>query len=98
MPARYCRYHQKKEEKLIAVFAEANNTGDLSRNLSDAGNVLTKEKKHLKDFFYTRIRTTENVTAATSCSALYRNLQVRYSDIKVFDVLDADALNHATKK
>src|ERR1700753_1629199 len=54
---------KNENDRLIAVFAEATNTGDLSRNFSDAGAVLTKEKKHLKDFFYSRIQVAENVTA-----------------------------------
>jgi len=81
-----------EEQNFIAVFAQATNTGDLSFNFASANTVLEKEKKHLKSFFYTKIKTAENVTAATECSAMYKNIQVKYANVKMYDVLDADAL------
>jgi len=83
-----------EEQNFIAVFAQATNTGDLSFNFASANTVLEKEKKHLKNFFYTKIKTAENVTAATECSAMYKNIQVKYANVKMYDVLDADALSH----
>ena len=83
-----------EKETLIAVFAQGTNNGDLSANFASAANVLEKEKKHLKDLFYTKIKTTENLTAATPCSMLYKNIQVKYDNVKMYDVLDADALNN----
>lgn len=80
-------------ENYIAVFAQGTNNGDLSANFSDAMNVLEKEKKNLKSLFYNKIKTTENVTAATDCSSLYRNIQIKYQDVKMYDILDADALS-----
>jgi hypothetical protein len=85
---------KNEKETFIAVFAQAVNTGDLSFNFAAANTVLEKEKKHLKDFFFTKIKTAENVTAPTECSMLYKNLQVKYADVKMYDVLDADALNN----
>ncbi len=82
-----------EEEKLVAVFAQGTNNGDLSANFATANSVLEKEKKHMKAFFYTKIKTAENVTAPTPCSMLYKNIQVKYSNVKMYDVLDADALN-----
>lgn len=84
---------KNEKEAIIAVFAQATNNGDLSFGYASAMNVLDKEKKHLKDFFFTKIKTTENVTAATTCSMLYKNIQVKYADVKMYDVLDADALS-----
>jgi len=85
---------KNEKETFIAVFAQATNNGDLSFDFASATMVLEKEKKHLKDFFYTKIKTTENVTAATECSRLYKNIQVKYANVKMYDVLDADALNN----
>jgi hypothetical protein len=83
-----------ENEQFIAVFAQGTNNGDLSANFATAVNVLEKEKKHLKAFFYTKIKTTENVTAATECSKLYSNIQVKYNNVKMYDILDADALSN----
>ena len=83
-----------EKETTIAVFAQGTNNGDLSMNFAAAMTVLEKEKKHLKDFFFSKIKTAENVTAPTECSMLYKNIQVKYQDVKMYDVLDADALNN----
>ncbi|MEP6746219.1 MAG: hypothetical protein ABJB86_00760 [Bacteroidota bacterium] len=95
------RVESKNESAtFIAVFAQAVNTGDLTFNFASASTILEKEKQHLKDFFFTKIKTTENVTAATECSMLYKNIQVKYAGVKMYDVLDADALSNklVTKK
>jgi hypothetical protein len=83
-----------EKETFIAVFAQGTNSGDLSANFATAVTVLEKEKKHLKEFFYTKIKTAEAVTAATECSKLYSNIQVKYSNVKMYDMLDADALSN----
>ncbi|MEO6313923.1 MAG: hypothetical protein ABIU63_11320 [Chitinophagaceae bacterium] len=82
-----------ENEKLIAVFAQSTNNGELSADFATATSVLEKEKKHMKAFFYTKIKIAENVTAPTPCSTLYKNIQVKYSNVKMYDVLDADALS-----
>ncbi|HTE10104.1 MAG TPA: hypothetical protein VK645_04025 [Chitinophagaceae bacterium] len=86
-----------ENETLVAVFAQGTNNGDLSANFATAISVLEKEKKHMKAMFYTKIKTAENVTAATPCSKLYKNIQVKYASVKMYDVLDADALSLVTK-
>ena len=83
-----------EEQNFIAVFAQATNTGDLSFNFASANTVLEKEKKHLKTFFYTKIKIAENVTAATECSSLYKDIQVKYANVKMYDILDVDALSN----
>ena len=85
-------------EKLIAVFAQGTNTGDLSVAYAAATAVLQKEKKHLQGFFYSKVKTQENVNAASPCSLLYKNIKVKYDDVKMYDVLDADALSKIISK
>ncbi len=84
---------KNEEENFIAVFAQAVNTGDINGNLAAANSVLEKEKKHLKNLFYTKIQMAGNIGTATECSLLYKNIQAQYSQVKMYDVLDADALN-----
>ncbi|MEO5683133.1 MAG: hypothetical protein ABIQ88_10870 [Chitinophagaceae bacterium] len=83
-----------EKEQLIAVFAQGFNSGDTRADIALAGIVLDKEKKHLKSFFYSKIKIAGNIYAATGCSLLYKNIQSKYSNIKLYDVLDADALNN----
>lgn len=82
-----------EKEQLIAVFAEGTNHGDLSAAFSIGGSLLQKEKKHLENLFYTKVKLEEKITASTSCSLLYSNLKVKYDAVKMYEVLDADALN-----
>jgi len=81
-----------EKDKMIAVFAEATNTGDLSSRYSSAGAVLEKEKKHLKHLFYDKMEMAEQVSTPMPCDVLYRNLQVKYENIRLLSVLDVDAL------
>jgi hypothetical protein len=85
---------KNENEILIAVFAQGTNNGDLSANFASAASVVEKEKKHLKGMFYDKITTAEQVTAPTKCSQLYKNIQGKYDHVKMYDVLDADALNN----
>ena len=85
---------KNENETLIAVFAQGTNNGDLSANFAAASSVVEKEKKHLKGLFYDKITTTENATAPTACSQMYKNIQNKYANVKIYDVLDADALNN----
>jgi len=82
------------KEQLVAVFAQATNDGALNADFAAANSVLEKEKKHMKLFFYSSIKVAGTVTAPTPCSQLYKNIQVKYSNIKMYDVLDADALTN----
>lgn len=86
-----------EEEKFVAVFAQGTNNGDLSANFATASSIVEKEKKHMKAFFYSKIKTAENVTAATPCSQLYKNIQVKYANVKMYDILDADQLSKVSK-
>ncbi len=82
-----------EQQQYIAVFAQGTNTGDLTANFNTASNILQKEKKHLNNFFYTKIKVKENLTAASECSQLYNNIKVKYDGVKMYDILDADALS-----
>ena len=82
-----------ENETLVALFAQGTNNGDLFANFATVASILEKEKKHMKAMFYTKIELAGNITAATPCSKLYKNIQVKYSNIKMYDVLDADALS-----
>jgi hypothetical protein len=88
------RVESNNEEKnYIAVFAQGTNTGNLSSDFNIATNVLAKEKKHMGNLFYDKVKVAENLTAATDCKLLYRNIKVKYENVKMYDILDADALS-----
>jgi len=89
---------KNENETLIAVFAQGTNNGDLSAGFASATTVVEKEKKHLKGLFYDKVQTAENLTAPTRCSVLYKEIQTKYSQVRMYDVLDADALSKLHNK
>jgi hypothetical protein len=78
---------------MIAVFAESVNNGDLASDFTTAYSVLQKEKRHLKDFFFTKIKVYAKVTSVFSCHSLYYSLKLKYDGLKMYDVLNVDALS-----
>ena len=75
----------------VAIFAEKTNYGDQKRDFSIVKDVLEKEKKHMKSFFYNKIEVLNKMVVATDCKTLYRQLQTTNNDVKLYQVLDADA-------
>lgn len=89
-----------EKDKYLAVLAQRTNNGKLSADFILASSIIEKEKKHLKSFFYTDIKVVERKVEATDCSLLYANLKARYANVRLYEILDADALNNTrrTKK
>ncbi len=84
-------------EQLIAVFAEGTNKGNLSAAYTVAGTLLQREKKYLENQFYTKVKLEEKLTAGSDCNMLYKNIKVKYNNVKLYEVLDADALGQLKK-
>jgi hypothetical protein len=74
----------------VAVLSEKTNNGDLTADYKSASKLLSKERKHMKDFFFDVIKVTEKFTAATDCVSLYLMLRRDAVDLKLYDILDAD--------
>jgi hypothetical protein len=85
-------------DQLIAVFAQATNNGDLSFDFSLAQTVLQKEKKHIQDLFFSKVKVQENLTAVYDCSLMYKNIKLKYDEVKMYDVLDVDVLTRLAMK
>ena len=75
----------------IAVFAEAANKGNSSLVLNAADLILEKEKKHLRNFFFSSVRTAK-MTAISGCEAMTAQVREKYESVTIYSVLDADAL------
>lgn len=77
----------------VAVFSEKINNGDLSADFAVATQVLEKEKKHMKSFFYDKVTVVGKQVVATDCKTFYKQLKVQYDDLKMYELLDADAIS-----
>jgi hypothetical protein len=77
----------------VAVFSEKVNNGDLTADFAVATDVLEKEKKQMKMFFYETVKVVGKQVVATDCKTFYKQLKVRYDDLKMYELLDADAIS-----
>jgi hypothetical protein len=78
----------------VAVFAEKTNYGNLDNSFSIAMSVLEKEKKQMKEQFYSKVKLVKKFTAYSSCKTLLGQLQVGNDELRVYDILDADILGN----
>jgi len=76
----------------VAVMAEKTNQGELNNSYSVAKSVLEKEKRLMKNQFYPKMKVLEKYTVFSSCKALAIKLASENSELKVYDILDADIL------
>ena len=82
----------KDETSNVAVFSEKISYGDLSADFAIASQVLEDEKKHMKSFFYNKVKVVAKEVVATDCRTMYNQMKVTYQDLKMFELLDADAI------
>src|SRR5688572_26855501 len=61
----------------VAVFSEKINNGDLTADFAVATQVLENEKKHMKSFFYEKVKVIGKQVVATDCKTFYRQLKVQ---------------------
>ena len=78
----------------VAVMAEKTNQGELNNSYSVAKSVLEKEKKLMKNQFYPKMKVLEKYTVFSSCKTLAAKLASVNSELKVYDILDADILGN----
>lgn len=83
----------KDELSNIAVFSEKVTYGDLSADFAVATQVLEDERKHMKSFFYNKVKVIAKEVVATDCRTMYNQLKVTYQDLRLFELLDADAIS-----
>jgi len=79
----------------VAVMVEKTNQGELNNSYSIAKSVLEKEKRLMKNQFYPKMKVLEKYTVFSSCKTLAAKLTIENTDLKVYDILDADILGNA---
>lgn len=74
----------------VVLLAEKTNFGSIS-DYGIARNHIEKEKKHLKQMFYDKIKMVSEIHRAVSCSSLYFTLKSADSQLQLYEILNADA-------
>jgi hypothetical protein len=78
------------EHRNVAVFAEKTNHGDYSADYKAAKAAIEKEKKHLKNFFYDKVKVVNHIVQTTDCKSLYIKLKGADRSLMMYDIIDAD--------
>ncbi len=73
----------------VVLLAEKANYGN-SNDLNIARSHIEKEKKHLRQMFYDKIKTLSEIHQTGSCKALYYQLKTADSQLQLYEILDAD--------
>lgn len=74
----------------IAVFAEKNSYGDVSQEEKIATEVLNKERKTMRQLFFSNLKVLQTLVAPTDCRTLYKRIRNADLDVKMYDIVDAD--------
>ncbi len=76
----------------VAVFSEKTNYGELDNSFTVAMSVLENEKKQMKSLFFPKMKVLETYSVYSSCKTLAGQLTKINTDLKVYEMLDADIL------
>lgn len=74
----------------VAVLAEKTNNGHFSSDFGAAKEAIEKEKKHLRELFYDKLKVVTRFSAPTDCKSLSRRLKAANESLVVYDILNAD--------
>lgn len=76
----------------VLLFAEKTIEGNIKTDYAAAERRIEKEKRHLNAMFYDRVSTKAELNSASDCKTLYLQLKSANNTLRVYDVLDADAV------
>jgi hypothetical protein len=78
------------QHRNVAVFAEKTNHGNYSSDYKIAKDAIEKEKRHLRQMFYDKLKVVNKIAQTTDCRSLYIKLKGADSSLVMYDILDAD--------
>jgi hypothetical protein len=76
-------------ERRVVLLAEKTSQGS-SRDYVMARKHLQKEKKHLKEMFYDKVKVVAESQSVGSCKSFYFKLKTADSRLQLYEILDAD--------
>jgi hypothetical protein len=78
-------YNQQR----VVLLAEKTSHGE-SKDYTVARNHIQKEKKHLKQLFYDKVKLVAETQGTGSCQSFYFKLKTADSRLQLYEILDAD--------
>ncbi|HEY4935072.1 MAG TPA: hypothetical protein VII44_00750 [Puia sp.] len=77
------------DHRYVVLLAEKINDGS-SADFSVAKNRIQKEKKHLKQMFYDKVKVVAEMHGTGSCKAMFFRLKTADSHLQLYEILNAD--------
>jgi hypothetical protein len=77
------------DHRYVVLLAEKKNDGS-GVAFDVAKNRIQKEKKHLKQMFYDKIKVVAEVQGTGSCKAMFLRLRTADSSLQLYEILNAD--------
>lgn len=78
--------------RYVVLLAEKTNDGS-GTAFALARNRLQKEKKHLKQMFYDKIKVVSEMQGTGSCNSMFYQLRTADSNLQLYEILNADINN-----
>jgi hypothetical protein len=75
--------------RYVVLLAEKTNDGHSSA-FTIAKNRIRKEKKHLKNLFYDKVRVVAELQGAGSCKSMFYKLRLTDRNLQLYEILNAD--------
>ncbi|HTN06399.1 hypothetical protein [Agriterribacter sp.] len=75
----------------VAVFAEKTNKGNIGNEYKMAERIINRERKQMKLVHFDAVKTNTRIAVTTNCLSLYMKLKEATPELKLYDILDADA-------
>jgi hypothetical protein len=80
------------DHRYVVLLAEKTNDGSGTAFVL-ARNRLQKEKRHLKQLFYDKIKVVSEMQGAGSCKSMFYQLRTADSHLQLYEILNADIIH-----
>lgn len=77
------------DHRYVVLLAEKTNDGT-SMAFKAAKSRILKEKKHLKELFYDKVKVVSEIQGTGSCKSMFYQLSSADSSLKLYEILNAD--------
>jgi hypothetical protein len=77
------------DHRYVVLLAEKANDGS-SAAFSAARNRIRKEKKHLKQMFYDKVKVVAEMQGVGSCKSMFYQLRTADKNLQLYEILNAD--------
>jgi hypothetical protein len=86
------------EQELVGIFAEKTLEGKLRTNYKILNEYIRREKIYFRIAFLESLVLRESFKTAKDCSTLYKELKGKISNLRMYNIIDVDALTMVARR